>query len=121
MKRVLVIDDSAIVRNHMKTMLKRLDNLELVQATNGREGLELATADRFDVIITDVHMPEMDGTTMIGKLRAKSWYRETPIVVVTTERDPGEHIRLRDAGATALAIKPLNLSVFKEMIQRFIS
>lgn len=77
-------------------------------AENGLKGLELASRDPFALVLTDYHMPEMDGVTLVRRLRALPDYRYAPILVLTTEGGPEIRREGKQAGATGWIVKPLN-------------
>jgi two-component system chemotaxis response regulator CheY len=81
---------------------------DVLQAKDGREALEIAGANEFDLVITDVNMPEMDGLTLVRELRALPGYRHTPLLVLTTEGNPERKMEGREAGATGWLVKPFN-------------
>jgi two-component system chemotaxis response regulator CheY len=81
---------------------------DVLQAKDGREALGLAGASNFDLVITDVNMPEMDGLTLVRELRGLESYRHTPLLVLTTEATAERKMEGREAGATGWLVKPFN-------------
>jgi two-component system chemotaxis response regulator CheY len=81
---------------------------DVKQAENGQEALELAGTQTFDLVITDVNMPQMDGLTLVRNLRGLPNYKHTPLLVLTTEHTPERKIEGREAGATGWLVKPFN-------------
>src|SRR5262245_21254886 len=81
---------------------------EVKQASDGREALDLAGRSRFDLIIVDVNMPEMDGLTLVRQLRGMPSYKHTPLLVLTTETGTERKLEGREAGATGWIVKPFN-------------
>lgn len=108
-KRILTVDDSRTMRDMLKLALAGAGH-DVVQADDGQAGVETLTADTagFDVIITDINMPRMDGYGFIGHVRADPRHRATPILVLTTESEPAKKQRARDAGATGWIVKPFD-------------
>ncbi len=82
MTKVLVVEDNEDARALMKTILKR-DQLDVVVARDGIEGLERALSESPDLIITDISMPRLSGSAMIRKLRASSEHKHVPILAIT--------------------------------------
>jgi two-component system chemotaxis response regulator CheY len=78
------------------------------KATDGREALQLAQSQAFDLVITDVNMPNMDGIALVRGLRALPAYRFTPVLVLTTEGSDELKNEGRQAGATGWLVKPFN-------------
>lgn len=106
-KRILTVDDSATMRNMLKAALSEA-GYEVVQAEDGVEGIKALDGQRFDVIITDINMPNMDGLTFIELLREQQMHKATPVLVLTTESEPEKKARARRAGATGWLVKPFD-------------
>lgn len=101
---VLVVDDSLNTREIEKSILE-LEGFEVITAADGIEGLERLRERRFDLIISDIEMPRMDGITMIENVRKDPGYRTTPIVVITSHNEAEVVQRARTAGANAHIVK----------------
>jgi len=106
-KRVLVIDDAGLVRRYYRSALEAA-GFVVAEALNGLEALELLLGDRFDLLIVDVNMPQMDGVSFLQTLRAKSLpLSSIPALVVSTEAAPQRVAAVRAAGANFYIMKPL--------------
>jgi two-component system chemotaxis response regulator CheY len=90
----------------------------VVEAVDGEHGLEVLSAHRPDVIITDINMPKLDGFGFIEAVRVDDDYRAIPILVLTTESDPAKKQRAREAGATGWIVKPFNPEKLVDAIRR---
>ena len=106
-KRVLVVDDSATIRRHLRAILED-EGLEVLDATNGAEGLVEALRQPVDLFILDVNMPGTNGLEMLAQLRELEGYASTPAFVLTAESSPALVEQGRKVGATAWIIKPVN-------------
>ena len=106
-KRVLVIDDASLVRLYYRSALESA-GFEVAEALNGLEALEALLGERFDLLIVDVNMPQMDGLTLVRNLRGLPNYKHTPLLVLTTENTPERKMEGREAGATGWLVKPFN-------------
>jgi two-component system chemotaxis response regulator CheY len=107
-KRVLVIDDASLVRLYYRSALESA-GFEVAEALNGLEALEHVLAGRFDLVIVDVNMPQMDGLSFLKALRAKSLpLSSLPALVTTTEAAPQRVAAARAAGANFYVVKPLS-------------
>ena len=107
MARILVVDDSASMRQMVAFTLKGAGN-EVVEKSDGVEALACAKSASFDLVITDVNMPNMDGITLTKELRALPNYRFTPILTLTTESSAEKKMAGKQAGATGWLVKPFN-------------
>jgi two-component system chemotaxis response regulator CheY len=107
-KRVLVIDDAGLVRLYYRSALESA-GFEVAEAWNGIEALEALLAERFDLVIVDVNMPQMDGLSFLQALRAKSLpLSSIPALVTSTEAAPQRVAAARAAGANFYVVKPLS-------------
>ena len=104
-KTILSVDDSASIRQMVSFTLKK-EGYEVIEASDGNDALAKIQGDKVDMVITDLHMPNMDGIGLIKSLRADSSYRFTPIVMLTTESHEGKKNEGRQAGATGWIVKP---------------
>jgi two-component system chemotaxis response regulator CheY len=118
MKKLLLADDSASVRSILKGVLFK--DFELIEAENGKVALEKAAAERVDGFVVDVNMPEMDGITLVGKLRERSEYRTTPIVILTTESQENRKQEGKAAGATGWVVKPVEPEKLLALMRRLV-
>jgi len=106
MAKLLIVDDSTMLRDMLNYALKEGGYTEVVEAIDGVDGLDKAKSTNFDLIITDINMPNMDGLTLIGELRKIPQYSATPILVLTTERGDEMKAKGKTAGATGWVVKP---------------
>ena len=107
MARILAVDDSAAMRQMVGITLTGAGH-EVEQAADGCEALQMAGRSKFDLIITDVNMPRMDGITLVRELRALASYRYVPMLVLTTEATIERKQEGKAAGATGWLVKPFN-------------
>ena len=120
MTKILAVDDSASMRQMVAFTLKSA-GFEVTDASDGDEALQIAQREAFDVVITDVNMPNMDGITLCKELRQLPSFKFTPILMLTTESSTEKKQAGRAAGATGWIVKPFNpdqlLAVIKKVIR----
>ena len=104
--KILILDDSIMLRAMLKDALMSGGYSDIVEAQDGIIGLDKAKQINFDLIITDVNMPNMDGLTFIKELRQLKSYSDTPVLVLTTERGDIIKKQGKEAGASGWIIKP---------------
>ncbi|AJC81033.1 response regulator CheY-like domain-containing protein [Rhizobium etli bv. phaseoli str. IE4803] len=104
---ILTVDDSASIRLTTKVTLTNA-GYSVTEAADGAEGLATAKGSRFDLIVTDLNMPVMDGLTMIEELRKLPGQAGVPIIFLTTESDADLKARAKAAGATGWLTKPFD-------------
>ncbi len=115
--RILIVEDSAMVRITVKRTLMSVD-FGVEEAKDGQEGLDKAMQANppFDLILTDLNMPNMDGLTMIQKLRETDAYAETPIVMLTTESGEDKKAIGHNSGISAWLVKPFQPDALIETV-----
>ena len=107
MTKILAVDDSSSMRQMVSFTLKGA-GYDVVEAVDGQDALNKAKSDQFDLIVTDVNMPVMDGITFIKNLRAEANYKFTPMLMLTTESAADKKAEGKAAGATGWVVKPFN-------------
>ena len=116
MTKVLIVDDSSLTREFHKHILKAA-GFACVTAADGMEGLEKATAEKFQIILTDVNMQGMDGYEFTKRLRQNPDYDEVPIVIISTEAKELDKQKGFSAGANLYLVKPTDASRIVESLK----
>ncbi len=116
-KTALTIDDSKTMRDMVAFTLKNA-GFDVTEAENGQLGLDQISGSCFDVIITDVNMPVMDGITFTKLAREKPEAKTTPILILTTESGPTIKDAGRSAGATGWIVKPFNPEKLLQVVEK---
>jgi two-component system chemotaxis response regulator CheY len=106
-KTVLTVDDASTMRKMVSFTLRGAGH-DVLEAADGADALAVLRTRAADLIITDINMPNMDGIELTRRLRASTSYSRTPILLLTTESDPGKKAEGRAAGATGWIVKPFN-------------
>jgi len=119
MTKILVVDDSNSIRDMVSFTLKGA-GYETVEARDGREGLNTAQGSSFDLVISDVNMPNMDGISLCQALRELPGFKFTPILMLTTESSGDMKQRGKAAGATGWLVKPFNPEKLLATIKRVV-
>ena len=102
---ILTVDDSASIRLTTRLALTTA-GYKVTEAVDGADGLAKMKSGNFDLIVTDLNMPNMDGLTMIRSLRKLPAYMGTPVIFLTTESNGELKQQAKDAGATGWLTKP---------------
>ena len=117
----LVVEDSPMMRQLIVYALARIRNLVVTEADNGVAGLKKLATERYDLIITDINMPLMDGLKLVRRVRADERHKDVPIIVITTEGTSEDRARAMALGATAYITKPIQapqvIATVKEMLK----
>lgn len=118
-RSILIVDDSPSIRQMVGFTL-RSAGFNVVDAEDGMAALELAKTQSFDLVVTDINMPHMDGFALTSALRAMDGYSKTPILVLTTESCDEIKQKGRASGATGWLIKPFNPLRLTELVRQVI-
>jgi two-component system chemotaxis response regulator CheY len=105
--RCLVVEDSQTMRKMLAESLARIPGMEVVEAENGLTGIRALATQQFDLVVTDLNMPVMDGLKLIRHVRGDPRHEKTPIVIITTESAPNDRDRAMALGANAYIEKPI--------------
>ncbi len=115
---VLIVDDSASMRQMVKFTLVE-NGFNVIEAVNGQEGIDkLNNLDNCKFIITDIHMPVMNGIDFIKNVRSGNKYKFSPIIVLTTESEEEMQNEAKKAGASAWIVKPFSPKKLIEVIKK---
>jgi two-component system chemotaxis response regulator CheY len=103
----LVVEDSPTMRQLIVFALKRIRGLEVVEADDGVDALRKLSAQKLDIILTDINMPIMDGLKLVKRVRTDEQLKLIPIVIITTEGADEDRQRALALGANAYITKPI--------------
>ncbi|NTW59641.1 MAG: response regulator [Nitrospirae bacterium] len=116
----LVVEDSPTMRQLITFALKRIAGSKIVEANDGIDALKKLSSQKFDIILTDINMPIMDGLKLVSMVRNDPVHKAIPIIIITTEGADEDRKRGLALGANAYIAKPIQtadlLSVVNEII-----
>ncbi|MDQ3814898.1 MAG: response regulator, partial [Armatimonadota bacterium] len=115
-RTVLYIEDNLPNLNLIESLLKRRPGLKLLSAMQGRLGLELAREHQPDLILLDLHLPDLSGHDVLLRLQAEERLRGIPVVILSADATPGQIQRLLSSGARAYLTKPLDVKQFLKVL-----
>ena len=122
-KSLLVVDDSATMRQLLCMTLTRVDGItqaNITEASDGREALDKLKSGRFDLVLTDIRMPRMDGLEFIRSVRSELNDQALPIIIITT-KGAEEDVQLgMNLGASGYLSKPVSMTQLREMVTTFL-
>ena len=114
--KIMLVDDSRTIRNIQKGTLKTLGHDEIIEAADGVEALKLKATDPPDLMLVDWNMPNMDGITLIRKIRETD--KATPIIMCTTEAEKSRVLEAIKAGVNNYVVKPFTAETLSEKIDQ---
>jgi two-component system chemotaxis response regulator CheY len=106
MKNVLIVEDSKAIRSMIRVSLEEAGEFFAIEAGNGFEALKTLPTRRFDLIITDINMPDINGLELIGFVKSNPEYQDIPLVIVSTEKSDEDKKRGMALGASGYVVKP---------------
>ena len=106
-RQILIVEDSPTMRQLLVFALRRLKNVDIVEAQDGMDGLRKVSNDHFDLALIDINMPVMDGLKLISLMRGEETLKDIPIVVITTEGAAEDRERALNLGANEYLTKPI--------------
>jgi two-component system chemotaxis response regulator CheY len=113
----LVVDDSSAMRRQLSYALRRVAGMDTVEAADGADAWRKLCTTSFDVVITDINMPVLDGLKLIALVRGGGPHQRVPVVVVTTEGAEADRRRAMGLGANAYLVKPVQAQVVVEAVR----
>ncbi|MCY1058302.1 MULTISPECIES: response regulator [Nannocystis] len=116
----LVVEDSPPMRKMIVFALSRIRELSVVEADDGVDALRRLSGTKFDIIITDINMPILDGLKLVKRLRADETYQDVPIIIITTEGAAEDRQRALALGANAYITKPIQAPAVIKLVREIL-
>lgn len=119
--KALVVEDSPAMRQLIVFALKRIKGLEVDEAEDGVGALKLLSAEKFDILLTDINMPVMDGLKLVSLVRQDDTHKNIPVVIITTEGAHADRERAMTLGANAYITKPIQAAQVVDCVRRLLN
>ncbi|CAM2875530.1 response regulator [Pseudoalteromonas distincta] len=116
--KILVVDDMPLMRHVLINMLRRLEYSDIVEATNGLQALAFLRNQHFDLVITDLHMPKMDGVNLLANIRKDKALADIPVLMVTCEDGTDKVKQIIAAKVSGFIVKPFNMNILSSQLKR---
>lgn len=117
---VLIVEDNAMNMKLVRDVLQ-FKGYETLEADTGREGVRMAIEHLPDLVLMDIQLPDIDGMTAFGEIRAHPRTRDIPVFVVTASVMPHDQRRIAASGFDAFISKPIDVKSFVEIVGRFVA
>ena len=121
MKNVLIVEDSSMTRSLVRSVASELDGVETYEAKSGFEALKMLPTREFDLIITDINMPDINGLELLSFVKKDERYGSIPMVIISTERTEEDKRRGMEMGADAYLSKPFSTEDLSDIIERLLA
>jgi two-component system chemotaxis response regulator CheY len=119
-KSILIADDSATMRTLLVSVVESLGDFQVVEASSGFEALRLLPRGHFDLILTDINMPDINGLELIRYLRSNPNYKDIPVFIISTERSAKDIEKGKQLGADEYVIKPFSPAALQLLINQYL-
>lgn len=119
-KRILLVDDSATMRNFVAAALEGEGEFEVVQVPNGFQALKILPAQQFDLVITDINMPDINGLELIRFIRNSAQHKQTPLIIISTEGKERDRDKGLGLGANAYLVKPFTPEALVALVRQYL-
>jgi len=118
--RLLLVDDSATARAFAAAALEDAADLEITQAASGFEAIRILPTEAFDLVITDINMPDINGLELIRFARTHERYQETPLIIISTEGRERDRDKALALGANEYLVKPYAADQLVAAVRRYL-
>ncbi|MCS7213214.1 MAG: response regulator [Candidatus Calescibacterium sp.] len=115
--KILVVDDTPMIRNIIKDILMKLGYNNIKDAENGIHALQKLREEKFDLVFLDWNMPGMQGIDVLREIRKTDVYKNTPVIMVTAEAEKEKVITAIKEGVSDYIVKPFKPSTLKDKIE----
>jgi two-component system chemotaxis response regulator CheY len=118
--QILIVEDSRASREFIAAMVESVNGVRVTHAASGFEALKLLPRNRFDLIITDINMPDINGLELINFVKKNPNYRQTPLFVITTEGRAQDRDRGLALGAAEYLVKPVAPARLTQLLRHYL-
>jgi two-component system, chemotaxis family, chemotaxis protein CheY len=117
-QNILIVEDSATMRSLLASLLEDLEvPVKITEAASGFEALRHLPRDDFDLVVTDINMPDINGLELVSFLKSNARYRSIPLVIVSTEGSDRDRDKGLGLGADAYLVKPFEPESLRQVVQ----
>ena len=116
--RILLVEDSSAMRAFVRAALEEEREIEITEAASGFEALRLLPRQPYDLVITDIHMPDINGLEVISFMRKSEAHKATPLLIISTEAAAKDRDRALALGADGFLSKPFEAVALKDAVVR---
>lgn len=121
MENILIVEDSETTRSLIRAVIEEIKDFNIIEAASGFEALKMLPQEKFNLIITDINMPDINGLELIRFVKTNPLYKDIPLIIVTTERGEEDRKKGMSLGASAYITKPFKADELKEAIKRVLN
>lgn len=119
-KNILIIEDSSTMRSMIAAIIEEMGGFITTEAASGFEALKMLPTKKFDLIITDINMPDINGLEIVNFVKTHTNYKSIPLIIVTTERAEEDRKRGLALGASEYLTKPFKVDELQKVVKKVI-
>jgi len=119
-RSILIVEDSATMRSIIASTLEDLGDYEITEASSGFEALKILPGRSFDLIITDINMPDINGLELVNFVKKHPTYKDTPLIIVTTEKAEEDRKKGMSLGADDYITKPFSPDALQNSVKKLL-
>jgi len=120
--RILIVEDSPTMRSLLTASLEEVEGaVKIVEVSSGFEALRQLPRERFDLIVTDINMPDINGLELVSFVKSNAAYRDIPLVIVSTESSDRDCEKGLGLGADAYLVKPFAPETLRDIARRLLA
>lgn len=120
-KKILIAEDSATMRSLIVSTIAAMGDYDIFEAANGFEALRILPREKVDLVITDINMPDINGLELVAFVRQNANYKNTPLIIVSTEGSQRDREKGLALGANAYLVKPFVPDALQQLIRQFLT
>jgi two-component system, chemotaxis family, chemotaxis protein CheY len=119
--KILIVEDSPTMRSLIVSALEEGGVYDIYESPNGFEALKMLPHTRFDLILTDINMPDINGLELVSFVRSQERYREIPLIIISTEGSTRDRDKGMKLGANEYLVKPFNPEHLQELVKKYLT
>ncbi len=120
-KQILVVEDSDAMRSMISSVVQDFGDADVIECASGLEALKVIPQHKFDLILTDINMPDINGLELIQFLRSNRDYSAIPLIIISTEGSPRDRQKGLALGANEYLVKPFAPERLKELVDKYLA
>jgi len=118
---ILIVEDSPTMRSLLSTSLEELDGpIKITQVASGFEALRYLPREQYDLIVTDINMPDINGLELVSFVKSNASYRDIPLIIVSTESSERDRDKGLELGADAYLVKPFAPDALRDLVRELL-
>ena len=121
MPHILIVEDSPTMRSLLSSSLEELDGqIKITQVASGFEALRCLPREEYDLIVTDINMPDINGLELVSFVKSNDSYRDIPLIIVSTESSDRDRDKGLELGADAYLVKPFEPDALRDLVREML-